>query len=168
MIIKISNLSDGVHNFSFDEPVSLIGLSEPFFGNFRLDAELEKSHNQVILKAEISLNANFDCDRCNSNYNSVIYSNYKMVYLFGKEPVADNGLNITYLPIETDKINLDQELRDYSLLAIPMKKLCREDCKGLCPSCGKDLNEGKCDCSDKEIDARWLPLNELKNKLSNN
>ena len=83
-------------------------------------------------------------------------------------PALDNGLNITYLPLETDKVNLDQELRDYSLLAIPMKKLCREDCKGLCPSRGKDLNEGKCDCSDKEIDARWLPLNELKNKLSNN
>jgi uncharacterized protein len=49
-----------------------------------------------------------------------------------------------------------------------MKKLCREDCKGLCNVCGKDLNDGDCNCDRSNADIRWLPLKELKNKLNNN
>jgi uncharacterized protein len=169
MIIKISNLSDGVHNFSFDEPVGTIGLTEPFFDNFKLEAEIMKSHNQIILNAEIKLNAEFDCDRCTVNYKTMLSGKYQMVYLFGKKPEDDDeGFNIKYLPLETDKIDLTQDLRDYAVLAIPMKKLCMEDCRGLCPECGKSLNETECNCGEKEIDARWLPLMELKKKLSNN
>ncbi|MFO7446290.1 MAG: DUF177 domain-containing protein [Ignavibacteriaceae bacterium] len=168
MIIKIAGLSDGVHNFSFDEAIEEIGLKKPFFGNFHLDAELTKSHNQLVLSAEITLNAEFECDRCTANYESVVKSKYRMVYFFGKEPAGDDEVNIKYLPHEADKIKLDEELRDYSVLAIPMKMLCKEDCKGLCRNCGSDLNEVSCGCADQEIDARWMPLQELKSKLNNN
>jgi len=48
-----------------------------------------------------------------------------------------------------------------------MKKLCKEDCKGLCPRCGKNLNEDNCICTEKEIDPRWEPLEKLRNKLNN-
>ena len=54
MIIKISNLSDGVHNYNFNESISELGLSEPFYDNFTVDVELNKSHNQIILDSEIS------------------------------------------------------------------------------------------------------------------
>lgn len=168
MIIKISNLSEGVHSFSFDEKASDIDLGDPFFGNFKLDVEIKKFHNQIILDADIKLNVNFDCDRCNVNFNQVLNTQYQMVYLLGKEPVETESINITYLPLEADKINLKDDLRDFSLLAVPMKKLCMEECKGLCIKCGKELNKGECGCSRDEIDARWLPLMELKNKLNTN
>jgi uncharacterized protein len=168
MILKISNLSDGVHDFKFDEPVKKIDLSEPFTGNFLADVKLEKAHNQITLAVEITLNADFECDRCNIKYSTTLKNNYKMVYLFEKESAETGDTNISYLSSDTDKINIAVDLRDYAMLAIPMKKLCREDCKGLCPKCGKDLNESECKCDKDEIDSRWLPLVELKNKLNTN
>lgn len=168
MFIKISNLSDGIHNYSFNEPIEEIDLSKPFFGNFFANVELSKFRHQILLNAEINLKAVFACDRCNLDFEKEIISNYKMVYMFGENPVETEAINITYLPIDADKIILKNDFRDYSLLAIPMKKLCKEDCKGLCIKCGKNLNEEQCNCSDTEVDERWSPLLELKKKLNSN
>ena len=168
MNIKISNLSDGIHNYKFDEAVSELGLEKPFVEKILVDVKLNKSHNQVILDAKLSINTSFNCDRCNKNYNSVIENSYRMVYLFGTEPVDSGSINITYLSLDTDKIIIDNDVKDYVLLSIPMKKLCRDDCKGLCTKCGKDLNEGNCSCEPNEIDSRWQPLLELKKKINTN
>jgi len=53
-------------------------------------------------------------------------------------------------------------LREQLLLAVPMKPLCRDDCKGLCPHCGADRNEGTCGCKDDWVDPRWAALAKLK------
>ena len=50
-------------------------------------------------------------------------------------------------------------------MALPMKPLCKPDCKGLCPSCGKDLNLGACGCTHETIDPRWEALKALKEKV---
>jgi len=168
MIIKISNLSDGVHNYSFNEPVREIGLMEYFIENALAEVELKKSHNQIIIDAKLTLKANFECDRCTSGFEQIIETGYKMVYLFDNEPAEDSSINITYLPLEADKINLDNDVKDFAILAVPMKKLCNEDCKGLCLKCGKNLNEGDCGCEKIKVDDRWLPLKDLKNKLNIN
>lgn len=168
MYIKISNLNEGVHNFSFDESISKIGLEEPFFGNFNAEFELSKSHHQIILKVEVQTNAHFQCDRCGKDYETKLYQNYTVIYLFGPKPEGDLPENVIYLPFESDRIYVGNDLRDFALLSIPMKKVCLEDCKGLCFNCGKDLNEGSCDCEGHAIDTRWLPLMELKNKLNKN
>jgi len=91
-----------------------------------------------------------------------------MVYFFGKESVDNGSINIVYLPMDADKIDLTAELRDYAVLSIPMKNLCKEDCLGLCYKCGKNLNEGECDCEKTNIDIRWQPLIELKKRLNTN
>jgi uncharacterized protein len=58
-------------------------------------------------------------------------------------------------------------VREELLLAAPRYVLCREECKGFCPQCGKDLNDGPCGCA-RAADARWHPLQALKDKLSSN
>ena len=166
MIIKIANLSDGVHTLSFDEKIGDIGVGEPFFGSCKVDVKLSKSYSQIVLDAELNLEANYQCDRCGRNYKAKVQNNYRMVYLFENEQEENDSFNLTYLPIDADKIDIVNDVRDYALLAIPMKKLCKEDCKGLCPRCGKDLNEGNCNCAEKEVDPRWEPLEKLRNKLN--
>jgi uncharacterized protein len=47
------------------------------------------------------------------------------------------------------------------LLSVPMQALCQPDCKGLCPTCGADWNEGPCDCPSEEVDPRWAGLADL-------
>jgi uncharacterized protein len=172
MIIKISGLRDGIYDFDFDNDISELGLEAPFFGNFITKISLNKSHNQIILTANLSIKANFDCDRCSSNYERVLNSKFQLVYFFGKEPVDSDSINTAYLPLEADKINLRAELRDFAVLSIPMKNLCKEDCLGLCYKCGKNLNEGECDCGkttgNRWIDSKWQPLIELKKRLNNN
>jgi len=170
MFIKISGLSEGVHNFSFDEKVSLINLEEPFFGNFTAFIELSKTHNQIVLKTDFSVIAHFDCDRCANNFESEIKGSYRMVYFFGSKPTDGENTdeNLIFLHPDADRIEISNDLRDFALLSVPMKKLCREDCKGLCSHCGKDLNDGDCSCDKNNTDARWLPLQELKNKINNN
>ena len=166
MIIKIANLSDGEHRFSFDEKVKNVGIEEPFFGNCKVEAKLAKFNNQLVLNADIVLSSKFECDRCGEDFDNEIKTQYQMVYLFGDEPEDNDDINLTYLPADADKIDLDVDVRDFALLSVPMKKLCKEDCKGLCANCGKDLNEGNCNCKAEDIDPRWKPLMELKNKLN--
>ena len=59
-------------------------------------------------------------------------------------------------------INLDPIVREQLLLALPMSAVCREDCKGLCPQCGINLNEAKCNCELKPVDPRLAPLKNIK------
>jgi uncharacterized protein len=82
--------------------------------------------------------------------------------------VESESDNITYISSEADVIDISNDVRDFSILAVPMKKLCSDNCKGLCSKCGQNLNEGDCQCSKDETDIRWLPLMELKNKLNTN
>ena len=169
MLIKINNLKEGTHLYNLDGSIEEIGLEEPFFDKVNISLNLQKLHNQIVLETELQLNARFECDRCISDFNTTLEAKYHTVYLFGNHPDEDNeSLNVTYLRADASEIVLDNDIRDYALLAVPMKKLCKDDCKGLCPECGKNLNEGSCDCKDREIDPKWLPLQDLKNKIDTN
>lgn len=169
MLIKINNLAEGTHLYKLDEPIESVGLEEPFFNKVKINLSLQKLRNQIVLEMELQLNAHFECDRCSSDFNTTLETKYQVVYLFVNNP-DENGdsLNVTYLPKEASEIVLDDDIRDYALLAVPMKKLCKDDCMGLCPECGKNLNEGSCGCKHKEADPRWLPLQDLKSKIITN
>lgn len=168
--IKVSNLSNGTYDYEFEGQVTEIEVDEPYNGNYKTNVALSKFDNQIILDAVTNIPAELTCDRCTSEFHTVITSSYRMVYLFGN--VSDNDdserSEIVFLHPDTDKIDLTGDVRDYALLAIPMKKLCSEDCKGLCPRCGKNLNVSPCDCKEESVDPRWEPLQKLKlkNKLN--
>ncbi|MEE9450339.1 MAG: DUF177 domain-containing protein [Ignavibacteriaceae bacterium] len=163
MIIKISNLSDGSYNYKFEGEVAEIGLSKSYTGSYETNIELSKFQHQIILKSETQIKADMVCDRCSEMYDQVIKSEYKMVYLLRGTEEENESMDIVYLNADTDKINIKDDVRDYASLALPMKKLCTEDCKGLCYRCGKNLNKGACECNKNEIDIRWKPLMKLKN-----
>jgi uncharacterized protein len=162
MYIKIANLSDGEHYFEFIEDVSKIGLTEPFYGALKADVKLTKSHSQIIIKAEFEVKAKFECDRCTAGFNTALNTSYQVVYFFSKNPAKDESVDLIYISPDADIIDISKEVRDYALLAVPMKKLCSDDCKGLCFNCGKDLNTESCNCAKENIDPRWEPLLKLK------
>jgi uncharacterized protein len=60
-------------------------------------------------------------------------------------------------------LDLTEAIRQYIVTAMPMKPLCKEECAGLCGTCGKDLNLGECGCRQETIDPRWAELLKLKN-----
>ncbi len=69
-----------------------------------------------------------------------------------------------YVIVHDGFLDVDEELLEMLELDFPSKILCRDDCAGLCPKCGKNLNEGDCNCPKKEIDPRLAPLANLLDK----
>jgi uncharacterized protein len=162
--IKASNLANGRYDYDFEGKASDLEIYEPYIGNFKTNVVLTKFDNQIILDSETGITASLICDRCAKEFHSVIKSHYRMIYLFRTNYNDSEKEDIVYLHPDKDKIDLDKDVRDYAILAVPMKKLCSDDCKGLCPKCGKNLNEGSCNCSEKIIDPRWELIEKLKSK----
>ncbi len=168
MRIKILGLENDTYNYDFEADIEKIDLTEPLFGKYNTNVVLNKFDDQIILEALTTAGANFICDRCGTAFKQTVKSKYKMIYLLRSIEGAEEEINITYLSPDTHIIDISKDVRDYMILSIPMKRLCKEDCKGLCVKCGTDLNKKQCDCNDDEIDNRWELLLELKNKLNKN
>ena len=164
--IKVSNLANGRYAFDFVGKISELDIPEPYVENYKTNVVLNKFDNQIILDVESGIPANLTCDRCAREFNSIISSNFRLVYLFRTHHDETEGdfEDVKYLHPDTDKIELDEDVRDFAILAVPMKKLCAENCKGLCPRCGKNLNDGPCNCREENFDPRWESPQQLKIK----
>ena len=101
------------------------------------------------------------CDRCGSEFPST-----KVTELDATIVESDEGADPELFVLDGDEIDLDEMLTTLFVLDMETKFLCREDCKGLCPSCGKNLNLGPCECR-KQLDPRFAVLEQLLDKDPN-
>jgi uncharacterized protein len=87
--------------------------------------------------------------------------------LFSLEPDADDDPNTYAVPPDARVIDVRPAVREELILAVPEYVVCRDDCRGLCPRCGKDLNAGACCCppAPPAVDGRWQGLAALRNTL---
>jgi uncharacterized protein len=76
-------------------------------------------------------------------------------------PVEAVEGEVQTVPADAQVISLDEDARQYIQLAVPSKLLCRDDCSGLCPRCGKNWNTGPCSCDQQDTDSRWDALKKL-------
>ncbi len=77
------------------------------------------------------------------------------------EKTLEQEDNDDYVIFHGDGLDLDEPVEELLFVNLPMRHLCREDCLGLCPKCGRDLNEGPCACTKKETDPRLAILGQL-------
>jgi uncharacterized protein len=161
--INISNLSEGIHEYSFEAEPSKIGINEQLDGLIKIEAKLDKSLRQILLKSEIQAEGVFVCDRCLEEFHRKLDVKYSMIYIQGNRSTADikKEEEIQVLSADTNYIDLDDDIRQCVLLAIPQKLLCREDCNGLCPTCGVNRNTENCSCGAEAVDTRWDALKKL-------
>jgi uncharacterized protein len=168
MQIKFTNYKNGLHQFDFKTSVGELGLEEKFNGNVLLNCEMDKSSTQIVLKCNLQLTAKYICDRCTLEFEDKITTKFKSIYFITyskkNDEVDENG--IYYLSPDDDKIDLSIDTVGNALLAIPMKILCNEDCKGLCSMCGINQNENECNCVADTSNPIWDKLLELKGKLN--
>ncbi len=162
MIIKYTNFSDGIHQINLAEPVEKLGFSDQFFGLVDVVCRMDKSIHQIVIDCNINVNSKTICDRCTSEFISKISTQFQMTYIFSKEHHLSDELNFRFLSTEDDKIDIGKDVKEYIQLAVPMKKLCKDDCEGLCPKCGINLNEKHCDCKSETSNDVWEPLKKLK------
>jgi len=130
------------------------------------DCSLLRTQRSILAKCALSTDVELICSRCLSLFRYPLALNIEEEY----SPIVDvfSGAPLS-LPEETGVFSIDERhildlteaVRQYTVLAIPMKPLCRKDCAGLCPSCGRNLNQGSCDCPIQSIDPRWSELQKL-------
>ncbi len=121
-----------------------------------VSGKIENNTGIVSLSGIASFSATVACSRCAEEF--------KMDFQVPIEHLLVNNLvneeNDDYIVVENSVLDLDALVCEDIVLSLPNKFLCREDCKGLCSKCGKNLNNGSCDCK-KDVDPRLAALLEL-------
>jgi uncharacterized protein len=160
--INISKLSEGIHDYQLSTLSKNIGLDERFNDSIRANVDIDKSSNQFYLKVKIDTYGNFECDRCLENFKMPLVTSYEMAYMYKQvsdlEEISDD---VHIINPEANHIDISEDVREYTMLAVPIKILCSEDCAGLCQGCGTNLNKNKCTCDIEASDSRWEPLSKL-------
>jgi uncharacterized protein len=101
------------------------------------------------------------CRRCLTDATSHVAGEEHVIFVEADDEEADNP-DVYALDARADEIDLRPAVREQWLLVVPTFLVCREDCKGLCPTCGADLNLGDCGCPPQvSVDARWDALRAL-------
>ena len=115
----------------------------------------------LVMTGEVSTTIHGICDRCASSFDREIRLPINVVLV--TELADEENEDEWVFPLEGDSADLDDIVRTVFVLNMDSKLLCKPDCKGLCCRCGKNLNNGPCDCQ-KEIDPRFAALQQLLEK----
>lgn len=158
--INISKLSEGEHRYSLSTEPPDIGLDDRIDRNVDVEVVVEKANRQFLLRAEIRTHGRFVCDRCLDEFQRDVSAEYSVVYVQGGDPPEDlrQSEEILYLPADVNIIDLGEDVRQYLILSLPLKMLCKDECAGLCPVCGSNRNTTQCTCTVDETDPRWATL----------
>ena len=135
----------------------------------KVTGRISRIDQGVLIDGQISAVAELDCDRCLKSVGVPVETKFNVSYVTPavyesahEAELQDQDLGLSIFDGET--IDVDELVREQLLLALPARALCRDECKGLCPICGKDRNLDSCECQEKEIDPRWAGLENLVNR----
>ena len=144
-------------SISLHEDIEFPDMSEHFREPVSADITVRNRAGIAEFLAEVRLGYFCECDRC----LKAMKKNYTFQFshiLIAQVPKDESDDYIQAPDYKLDTVSL---LRDDILLELPSKFLCKESCKGLCPKCGKNLNEGECSCPKHEPDPRLAVLKQL-------
>jgi uncharacterized protein len=163
MKIQVQGLSEGLHEYLFDIPSVDLGLTEEFSGDVKVRVSLDKTQNEIVLSAQLSAAVHLECDRCTRPFVLELDPGYRMVYVWeGEDTSLLDPSEVQVISPGLSVIDLSEDVRQTLVLALPFKRVCTEQCRGLCPHCGKNLNEEPCGCRDSADDSRWEKLKNVK------
>ncbi|PID56650.1 hypothetical protein CSB45_10480 [candidate division KSB3 bacterium] len=169
MIVHIERLQP-VQELAYDFNSPACQLPKEFatlIGAAHLEACIRKLEEEVTLEARLIAEVEMSCSRCLKAHRQHVDECFKLIFLpEPQEQKAADELELRetdlYVEFYRDKIiDLEDIVREQLLLMLPFKPLCREECLGLCSSCGQDLNEGTCACPKDRIDPRFAVLKKL-------
>jgi len=134
--------------------------------NRPLDVQLEvqQSGHDVLVRGTIKGEAELDCRRCLTPVGTAIDEEVAVLFREGVSEAEAEEQEIYPLPAKGNELDLAGALHEHLVLAVPEFAICQEACKGLCPSCGANLNETECGCERVDVDHRWAALLQLKDR----
>jgi uncharacterized protein len=185
MVVSVNQIREG--GLSLDETLSesflTHALGEVKDTGFRPDGpavlhvKLQKTGSGVLLRGSTEVAVHTPCRRCLADVHLRIPVSFTLslvspAVLSGDEAGGDDEQAERGGTFELERadeelfdgktIDLDPLVREQVLLALPMHAVCRDDCKGLCGSCGRNLNEGECGCARVQVDPRLAALKNIK------
>ena len=145
--------------FEYSFSMSDIDISGvyPFVSPIMVKGEASNRAGLVDVNFDVSFTYNRPCDRCFKDVSREL--NYQFNHRLVVSLQGDD--NDDYIEVPDYTLDVDNCVQTDIILTLPVKFLCKEDCKGICPKCGKDLNDGECGCQTEEIDPRLEVLKEL-------
>ena len=171
-LAKIRTGRDGIDKVRFEQvyaPEAVAADSDGFTVAAPVDLvfDVTKDKDQFCLAGRVRTTLELPCSRCLEPFERAVDAAFDLRYLprranAGDEEreVQDDDLSTAFY--EDDTIDLGQLVREQLYLSLPMKPLCGDDCKGLCPQCGANLNRGTCLCKRDWEDPRLAVLKALK------
>jgi len=151
MKINISKMQDGLTEWSTECNPADIELDPMQFNQpLSVDLKAEKRSGKVELSIDIHASGDFLCSRCGEELNTKIKGSSSVLFMQREQPLPDEmqGDEVrSFLPGEIE-LDISTDVRDAVMISMPMRMLCDDDCKGLCPSCGVNLNNESCDCKE--------------------
>jgi uncharacterized protein len=159
LIVNIKLLPFSGMQFRGEEPPTILGI-EPsdelqFEGPISYDLHVERVVDELLVRGAVQARIRVACSRCGRLYvTEVRDTEFDRSY-----DLTDEG-DVPWAADQADSVDLTPEIREASILLLPPFPVCRTDCRGLCPTCGADLNEGECGCRTDRAD-RWNVLDKL-------
>ena len=158
-----SELASEFNNKFFDMSAREFPERGMVFADDHISCELSVTSVQFgfQISGEIKATTKYECVRCLCACPLNLTLPFKM-WLTHREKISDKEQDLVYFPDTQDHIELNEPIADMISLAEPMNPICNENCKGLCPQCGTNLNQTPCDCKTYENDSPWDALKILK------
>ncbi|MFA4922510.1 MAG: DUF177 domain-containing protein [Candidatus Neomarinimicrobiota bacterium] len=162
MKVRLNSLNDGKQIISAALSAGDLSITEPELESpVTVTLKIDKGASEIKIDGVVKTTVKLVCDRCLTSFSRAINGTFSVIASFTHPELKVDDENMILIPPKANEINLNEHVHDTILLAIPMKILCREDCRGLCPTCGVNLNQTDCQCDIAEPDARWEPLKKL-------
>lgn len=130
------------------------GEDIPVNAPIEVNAKITNTGNRLLIEGKIKADLKLKCSRCLESFDYILESDFE-------EELSNKEESDDVIHFEGDNLDITDIVVNNILLSLPMKALCREDCKGLCPRCGSNLNVNKCNCIDEGLDPRLAVLKKL-------
>ena len=125
----------------------------------------------IEIDGDIETSVRLPCSRCLQPFKTPLKSRFALTYMRRATDVIEDtearevelsaeDMGIVYF--QGEKINLKDTIQEQVVMEFPLRALCKQDCKGLCPKCGADLNEDPCDCDRRSSPGKFAVLENLK------
>jgi uncharacterized protein len=173
MLIDLSRFRGGLEHLERTYDSEAFGKDADAFrvvAPVEVSADLRKDTKKVRLVGRVTTTLELDCSRCLDSYTVPIDAKFDVLFLpagantgDAEQEVAEEDLGVSFY--KDDTIDLGEVLREQFYLALPMKPLCREECRGLCPVCGRNRNRETCECQTEWVDPRLDALRQLKKEI---
>ncbi len=172
MKILIDDLTSQPLHIRRDIPAGYYGEEIVLLEPAGIDIEIVKSGEKVEISGGVSAAAELVCSRCLGKFRFEIEARHDLCYLPSRERgeeenVRLNREELSVIYYTEPVINLYEDIRQTMHIVIPFKPVCSKDCRGLCPSCGADLNKTACGCKSSGENLQFAKLKQLRKELEN-